>query len=414
MTATNDPTTLDSRLKVRYPTGITNLVPTSTILMRRLRLRKDISPGKNVTFDVQLAHEAGFTVGSKGELTLNPAVAQASASAIVEGYQIVLRSQASYDLIERAKTEDQAFASFHDRKFIPMTESFQKRCEILAMGYGRQGIGLVASVSDVSSTLEITIEPNEWCPALFLGSKGTVIEAFSALTAGSQHDGDLTISSIKTSLKKVIITAAADAYTNVAAGDYLFYKGHRSASPYGLIDIIANTGTLYNISAATYDLWQSIEYDVGTSALTLAKILEASGELADRGCDQSLTCQVPALTFQKLVSDEAFLVSHNGSSDTAKNGFKRIVFTGVTGDIEILPYMFIKQGEFVLFPESQVYRIGASDMTSKLNDKNGDIFFHMEDSTAVQMRLYAEWTVFSERPAWMARGKRSDSLALHT
>ena len=414
MATTNTPTTLDSRLKIRYPKGITNLVPMSTVLMRKLRLREDIAPGKNVTFDVQLAHESGFTVGAKGELTLNPAVAQESASAVVEGFQIVLRSQASYDLILRAKSEDKAFASFHDRKFIPMTESFQKRSEILAMGYGRQSIGKVTSVVDNTGSLTILIDADQWCPALFLGSKGTVLEVFSALTGGSQRDGDLIVSSITTADRKVTITAAADAYTNVAAGDFIFYKGHRTASPFGLVDIIANTGTLYNINAASFDLWQGVNYDVGTSALTLAKILSASGELADRGCDQALTCLVPALSFQKLVADEAFLVSHNGGTETAKNGFKKIVFTGVTGDIEIVPYMFIKQGEFVMFPESQVYRIGASGMTTKVNDKIGDIFFDMEDSTAVQMRLYAEWTVFSERPAWMALGTRSDNLALHT
>jgi hypothetical protein len=415
MATTNDPTTLDSRLKVRYPKGIAQLVPMSTVLMRKLKLRQDITPGKNVTFDVQLAHEAGFTVGSSGSLTLNPAVAQASASAIVEGYQIVLRSQVSYDLIVRAKSEDAAFASFNDRKFIPMTESFQKRCEILAMGYGRGSIGVVTGAPvDSASTLTIQFTAGSWCPALFLGSKGTTVEAFSALTGGSQHDGDLVISSVDSANRKIVVTAAADAYTNVADGDFIFYEGHRAAAPYGLVDIAKNTGTLYNISASSYDLWKSQAYDVGTSALTLAKILSASGELADRGCDQALTCLVPALCFQKLVSDEAFLVQHNGGTETAKNGFKKIVFSGVTGDIEILPYMFIKQGEFLMFPESQTYRIGASNMTSRISDKTGDMYFDMEDSTAVQMRLYAEWTVFCERPAWISLGTRSDGLALHT
>lgn len=405
MAATNTSTTLASRLKVQYPKGITQLVPKSTDLMRRLKFKEDISPGANATFDVQLTHEAGFTVGT-GELTLAAAVAQETASAIVSGYQIILRSRVSYELIKKARDTEKAFAKFNDAKFIPMVESFQKRSEILAMGYGRMSLGKVTA----NNSGVLTISADTWCPQLWLGSKGCVLEAFSAVSGGSQHDSDLTVSAISVANRTVTVTGTSSSVVN---GDYLFFKGHRSNAPYGLIDIAANTGTLYNISASTYELWSANTFDVGTSALTLAKILEAAAKASDKGCDQKLVCYVPNPCFQKLVSDEAALVRHEAGKKKAENGFESIVFMGVTGEIEIVPYMFIKQGEFIMFPENQTYRIGSSDMTAAVGN-GGDIVFDLESVSSKEMRLFAEWTVFCERPGWIVYGTRSDGAALHT
>jgi hypothetical protein len=181
-----------------------------------------------------------------------------------------------------------------------------------------------------------------------------------------------------------------------------------------LIDIVDNTGTLYNISASTHELWKASTYDVGTSALTMAKILAASALSADKGCDETLTCLVPNATFVKLSSNEAALREYDAKVTKAENGFDSIAFHGANGMIEIVPYMFIKQGEFIMFPAKQTYRIGSSDVTAKIDSKSGDVFFHLEASTAVEMRLYAEWTVFCERPGWCVIGRRSDNLALHT
>ena len=99
--STNTPTTLVSRLKEVYPNGITQLVPTSTQLMRRIAFKEDLTTGEKARFDVQLSHENGFTVG-QGEVQLNGAVAQSTAKAEVEGFSILLQSRVSYDLITHA------------------------------------------------------------------------------------------------------------------------------------------------------------------------------------------------------------------------------------------------------------------------------------------------------------------------
>jgi hypothetical protein len=409
MAVTNTPATLDSRLKIVYPDGITQLIPTSTVLMQRIKYRNELELGKKAVFDVQLSHEHGFTVGT-GELTLNNAIAQTTANAEVDCGQIVLRSRVSYDLIERAKSSKTAFARFNEDKFIPMVESFQKRQEIYAI-YGRDGLGVVST--NTAGALVITAA--SWAPALWLGTEGLVLEAFTSKAASAtQHNGDLTVTAIDTSTRTVTVTGTNAA---VVANDILYYKGDRTTTahnaPVGLMTIARNTGTLYNISAATYALWAGNAYDCGTSGLTLAKILGAAAKVADKGCDEKLTCLVPVAAFQNLVSDQASLRAYDGSYNKSKmeNGAESITFYGATGAIEILPYMFMKQGEFLMFPERHVSRIGFSEMKNQVG-KGGDIVFDLENSTAKEMRLYAAWTVFCDRPGWLVVGTRSDGLAL--
>lgn len=408
-TGTGSSATLATRLKQVYADGITSIIPTSAELMKRLKFRKELELGKEAVFDVQLSHEHGFTVG-QGELTLNAAVAQTAANAKVDAYQVILRSRVSYDLISRAKTSKAAFARFNDSKFIPMVESFQKRQEIYAI-YGRDGLGKVSS--NTSGALVITADT--WAPSLWLGAEGLILEAFDSKAAtANQHNGDLTVTSVAVSTRTVTVSGTS---SSVVANDHLFYKGDRTTTahnaPVGLMAIARNTGTLYNISASTYALWAANAYDAGTSTLTLAKVLAAAAMSADKGCDEKLTCLVPVSCFQSLVSDQAALRKYDASYSKAKveNGAESIVFYGATGAIEIVPYMFMKQGEAVLFPERYTYLIGSSEMVNQVGP-GGDIVFDLESTSAKEMRLFAEWTVFCERPGWITYLTRSDAGAL--
>lgn len=404
--STNTPTTIASRLKEVYPQGVSVLVPSANELHgKRLKFRQDLENGKQTVFDIQLSGSQGFTVGT-GEVTLNGAVAQESASATITGFTVVLQDNVSYDAITRAKTSKQAFATFNDKKYIPSAESYRTRLELLAMGYGRQGLGIVSA----NSSGVLTITPASWCSAMLLTCKNAVVEAFTS--GGTQHNGDLTLSSISTTNHTITVTGTSSA---VVANDIIYLKGHRTNSPYGLIDIAKNTGTLYGISAATQDLWAGNSYDVGTSALTLGKVSMASALAADKGCNEKLTCLVPNKAFQAMVNDQAALREYgaNYNGKKAETGFESIVFHGATGIIEIVPYMFSKEGEFVMFPERWVYLIGSEEMTNQVG-QSGDIYFDLESTSAKQLRWYSDWTVFSERPGFFVIGTRSDGLALHT
>jgi hypothetical protein len=410
--AGNTPTTLASRLKEQYNGDISTLVPGNTELVK-LKFRKDIETGKAAVFDVSLSDELGFSVG-QGSVSLLGNIPQQAAKATVEGFSLILQSLVSYDLITRANSERKAFASFASGKFLNMTDSFQRRQEILHC-WGREGLGKVTANTAGTNETVLTISEDSWCPTLWLGLKGSVLEAFTAKTGGTQHNGDLTVKSVNVVNRTVTVTATGNAYSAVAANDHLFFKGTHDAGHIGLMSIAKNQSTLFGIDASVYELWKGNSYDVGTSALTLGKLLQAAALAANKGCNEDLKALVPVKTFQSLVSDEAALRQYNATSyskEKAENGFKRISFAGASGDIEVIPYHFMKEGEAVLFPPKWTYLLGSSEMTMSLA-KDGDMIFDVYNSSDKELRLYSDMQLFVERPGYLTYLSRSDGKALH-
>ena len=405
MAVTNTKTTLASRLKEQYNSGISQLVPVVNFLRRSIEFKSILSPGELARFDVQMALENGFSVGAAGsDFSLNPSIAQESVKAEVDGCGILLRSRVAYGLITAAQSKKQAFATFNDKKFIPMVESFSRREELLTL-VGRQGLGVVDS--NTSGVLKIT--EKSWNPTRWIGLKGAVLEAFTAISGGSQHNTDLVITNIDIAAREITVSGTSAA---VVQNDILFFKGHRGVEPIGLMHIARNTGTLYGINAANYELWKASKYDVGTSGLTLGKILEAAANAGDKGCAEKLVCLVPLKAFQGLVSDEAALVRHDAQKRKAENGFEYLSFYGATGEIEIVPYHNMEDGSFLMYPPRWVSYIGSTEVVPQVGT-SGDIYFDVSDSAAKEMRLFAEWTVFCERPGYIVWGERSDGKALH-
>lgn len=398
----NTPTSLASRLKEQYNGDISNLVPGSAELVK-LKFKQDLSLGKAAIFDVQLSDELGFSVG-QGSVTLNGAIAQTSAKATVDAFTLVLQTQVSYDLITRASSSKKAFAEFSSGKFLNAGEAYQRRLEVQLM-YGRDGLGKVTS--NVAGVL--TISADTFAPTIWLALKGAVLNAYTTKTGGVQHNGDVTVAAVDVLARTVTVTGTNAA---IVANDHLFMKNSYDVGHIGLSTIAQNTGTLFGINAATNALWKAQAYDVGTSALTLGKILEMSGRAANFGCDEKLKILVPVQAFQGLVTDQSALrqFGANYSEEKAKNGFKNISFYGASGEVEIVPYKYIKAGECIMFPERWTYLIGSSKMVNMLDGDRLD--FESATTTDREMRLFSDLQIFCERPSWIVRGTRSDATAL--
>lgn len=408
MAATNTPTTLASRLKQRFNKEISDIIPSVSDLQRRLEFRRDIELGASAEFDVQLSHEAGFSLGN-GAVALGGSVAQTAARASVPATSMILQTQVSYDLITRANKSEKAFAKFADGKFLNMVSAFRNREEWLALN-GRRGCGVI-STEDNSGTVVFTKQ--SWCPAFWAAQIGAKFVAYDSLTGSTAHASTLTVSSVTTSTRTVVFTSSGT-IADLAANDIIFPAGQHNEGRYGLMDIAYNTGTLFGISASTYPLWSANSYDVGTSALTLGKILAAAGLAADKGCSgEKLVCYVPPLCFQGLVADESSLIRYNAGKQRAESGFEYITVMGATGLIEVVPHLFMKQGEAVIWAPDYSYIIGSSEANSSLA-KDGDILFDLESYAAKEMRMFSDTCgVFSERPGYIVYMTRSDALGLH-
>jgi hypothetical protein len=293
-----------------------------------------------------------------------------------------------------------------------MIDSFRNREEYHCLLGRDQGIGKVTANS--SGTL--TISADTWIPALASQIVGAVLNAYDAkMTAttasGAQHNGDLTVTSVNMANRTITVSGTSAA---VVSGDYLYFKGdYGTSTRIGLLAWAANTGSLFGIDAAVYPLWAGNAYNVGTSQLTLGKILEAAAMAGEKGCaGKKLVEYVPMSCFQALVADEASLVRYGANkTKDATNGFETLKVLGATGEIEIVPHLFLPDGKAILWCPDYTYIIGSQEATTRVG--NEDIFFDLNTTMSKEMRMYSDTCgVFVERPGYMVIQTRSDGAKL--
>ncbi len=403
MAVANSPETMIGDFKNLYKeSGLVNAIPSWMIVQDRFPFEEaECGLGQYYVFGVILQKEQGVTYApssgaSSGAQTLNAAVAGYIGQAQVEGYAIYLRSRLSYDAAAKAsRAGKKAFAQAYGAVIKNMKESHQYRLE-LSLLYGRDGLGVVST--NTSGALVITAAT--WATGIWAsGMKGAILEAFTTVAESStQHDGDLTISAISVALKTVTVTGTSSA---VAPGDILYFKGAKSSSLYkecaGLYRILTNTGTLFNISASSYELWQAQSYAVSGN-LSLTAIMNAAAVGMSFGLEKAVLMCAPE-KFAQLASDEAALRRYVQDSPNAKRGVKGIVFQLGSVDVEILPHPLVKQGHALMLAEDSIHRVGAVDVTFSLPGSGEAMQVHVTDSTAIELRSMSDQGIYSDSPA---------------
>jgi hypothetical protein len=403
MAVANDPNTMAGDFKNLYKeSGLVNAIPSWMIIQDRFNFEEaEAGLGQFYVFGVVLQKEQGVTYApssgvNSGVQNLNPAVAGYIGQAQVEGFAIYLRSRLSYDAAAKAsRAGKKAFAQAYGAVLKNMKESHQFRLELSLM-YGRDGIGQITS--NTAGALLITTPT--WATGIWAsGMKGAVLEAWDGTGAtATQHNGDLTISAINVAAKTVTVTGTSAA---VVANDHLYFKGARTATGWnecaGLTAILGNTGTLFNISAASYELWKAQAYAVGGN-LSLTAIFNAAAVGMSFGLEKAVLVCAPE-KFAQLASDEAALRRYVQDTPNAKRGVKGITFMLGSVDVEILPHPLMKQGMAMMLAEDSIHRVGAVDVTFSLPGSGEPMQVHVTDSTAIELRSMSDQGIYSDAPA---------------
>jgi len=402
MASTTTPNTVPGLFKEIYAeSGLVNALPDFAILQKRVPFRESEMTGDKYVVGVKLQYEHGFSYGpSSGAntlLTLNAAVAGYIGRAQVEGYQIVLRSRIDYASAFKASQKGKkAFAQAYQALMENMKESFSKRQE-LSLLYGQQGLGEV--LTNTAGALVLTSA--SFAPGTFAGMKDAVLEAWTTqASVAVQHNADLTIASIDVATRTVTVTGTSAA---VVPGDHLYFKGARTASGYnecaGVDKILSNTGTLFNINAATYELWRAQTYNVG-GAITLSAILQAINSAINFGLMEDVEVLLSPKQWAVLNNNEAALRVYDSSYQPAKaeRGNEGIVYHSGNGRIEIMSHPFVKEGEGFIIPMSKLKRIGAADI-SFAAPGGGDMVVQVADQSAWEIRAFSDQAPFIETPA---------------
>jgi len=414
---------LNSLYKVAYAKGIIDEIPDASKLADMIPfVPSDLQNGKHYEQPVVLAAEQGFTysLDSQTAYDLNDSVGMAMQSAVVPGADIVLDSTVGYNQAARASHSATSFKSVMSTKFENMLKSSRKRLEIAYL-YGQDNIGLAATqdVGSPTTSLTFTVTTASWATGIWSGLENANI-VFARTSNDTAVDSlrSFKVSAVDPILRQVTVEAGTAGTAGTIAtletaieayGVSIYFYGAVSGSAgsfafaemAGLKKIMTNTGTLFGIDAAAYDLWRGNSVDV-TGQLTMAKILSAVSTAVQRGLDVDACVFVNPSTWSDLASNLAALRRFDGSYNKKKgeNGFEVLEYIGQNGKLSIHSYNIVKEGDCMIFPQDEVIRIGARELS--LNDPTrpaDEIFFTIPGKAGVGLRAYTNQAIFCESPA---------------
>jgi hypothetical protein len=309
----------------------------------------------------------------------------------VRGNPIVLRSVLGYTAASRA-AQGGAKAFMDATKYLVgnMLRSISKKLEI-ELFYGQMGYATVASTAGNV----VTITTAEWAPGIWSGAENMPIEFRD--TTGATSRGEATVASVDLDLRTVTVNLLPP---GVVAGDVIWHKGAFGNEFAGVHKILTNTGTLFNISAASFSLWKGNTYDASGASLSLAKIERAIARAVQKGLDSDVDCYVNVRTWADLLVEQTALRRFDSSYSAAEmdNGAKSIKFYGQNGMVSIHPSIYVKEGYAFILAKDEWMRVGSTDVTFKRPGMEGQFFRELENSAGVELRCFSDQALFSAAP----------------
>lgn len=416
----NTTSTLDGNFKIVYGEGPVNAIPEIAILQRKIKFESADKVGKSYNFPVILSSEAGVTylAAGAGVSTLNDAIAAQLKEASVDANQIIIRGQMDYEAAAKAVKSKEAFKSATELLVMNLQETGSKRLEC-AMLYGQSTYGLGEATTSVNSSATQTVvalTAASWAPGIWAGTENALINFYNksgGALVSSGADAVFTIVSVDYDNKKLTVSGTA---TGISALDtllatpgdaYIVWKGARTAELAGLDKIITNSGSLFGIDAAVYSLWKGSEHDFSSAAATTAKILNMVGKAVSKG---GLLGEVDVLmspkTFMNISGTMTDLRRQNGGQKEVEGiaGFESITLMGPNGKINVVPHPMVKEGECFAVPMKQVRRIGSQEFSFQTPGRKDELFLHIPDKNAYELRLYTGQAIVVLKPSQCVKG----------
>ena len=405
MASTNTKASLDTMFKYKVAKNVNNLVPSHSIVQKMIpKLSEAERTGRKFLCPVALTLENGVTYGDGTAFTYADDVAAVYDEIELDSNPIVLKSRVSLAAANRMANKESSFITHMSLRSGNMKESLMKRYEIECL-YGKTGLGIIESTTASGDNEVVVFTPATWAPGIWGGMEGCKLEArdptnLLAGTASKQNsNADYVLVSVDTDARSITISGHATDRADLAALDIIFFSGAYANSFHGIDFQLRNTGTLFGISASTYNLWKANSYAV-SGQLTMSKVLKGVAKAVGKGgLAEDTVLLVSALTYEGLNSDMSALREFDSSYSSAKgeNGVQSIVYNSQAGKIKIVAHPFVKEGEAFLVPEKGIKRVGAAEVQFGFGD--GEYFEKLEGSAGYQLLAQGDWCILIEKPA---------------
>jgi hypothetical protein len=298
----------------------------------------------------------------------------------------------SYESVFRSEGKEQAFEETTKYIVMNMMDSIYKKLEIELL-YGQDGIGVVAA-SPAPTTTSFSITAAEFAPGIWAGSRNMEVDIYN----GASYVSTAKIQRVDLSTKAVTLQTAV---TLPVAGNKLYPKGAYGKQMKGMKQIMQNTGSMFGIDAAQYELWEGTQFALTTpDVLSFAVIQQAITKGVEKGLDKDVTVLCNPGHWDDLLTEQAALRMFDSSykSAEAENGARSIKFHSQNGMVEIVPSIYVKEGHAFIICADDWRRIGSTDVTFKRPGQPDKYFLELQSHAGVELRAYCDQAVLCIKP----------------
>lgn len=412
----------DGWFKRVYADKLSNAVPDFAILRQDLVFKKQEKTGDTYNVPVKLGRSHGITwnggATSGDAFTLNSAISMVTKQAQVGGSELVLREAISYGAISRSGTgNNESFGPVMDEVPLEMNEAANFYLE-MALLYGGTSIGAILSgAAGPTTTFTLVLTEASWAAGLWAQMESAQVDVYDStlVTRRNESGGNrisCIVSSVNADTRTVGLTTASN--VTISNGDVFVPVGANGSWFSGVDKILTNTGSLFGISASTYNLWKASTYSAGTAPLTMSKIQAAVSNAVVRGLMEDVNVYMSTYSWTDLNNDLAALRRFADSTKTeADLGTNKITFYGANGKLSLVAHPMVKAGEAFILPIKRFQRVGSSDVSFRLPGMPLDNFFRqLESQAGVELRCYFDQALICKTPARCVKITNIDNASL--
>lgn len=413
--------------KRRYGPFANPTPPTNTLAQHCKFVEQEMRDGEDYAFPVLTGIEHGVTHAKDHDaFSLNAAIDSTTERAFLSGCEILLRGTLPYGVVARAKNgiangggAGGAYFQPFDLKVKMLMEGGEFYREVaLAYGAGTgaaaaANIGVISAnvtASDLDPGCTVSITRASFAPMLWAKMKNALVDIYQS-DGSTVRAAGVSVTGITLSNNSISLVLTGSAATP-AANDIIVPRTALTKQCYGLEAIFSNSGTLFNISAASNPAWKATTFAVG-GALSRTKIFQFSARLAHTGVKNGGKLFINPYAFADLVEESSGLQRFTTEESTKTQGAQTLKYQTSVGIVEVVSYPFMKQGIGFFLPNGAPpgqnvdantwasnggpVRVGATDLTFNLG-KNEWFFQELADNAGSQMRIYGDQAVVCPMP----------------
>lgn len=403
---------IEGWFKQRYG-EVERALPDFAVLQQRVKFSESTKLGDYFNFPVVLTRSHGVTFNGSDPgtaYTLNAAISMVTKNAQVKGSETTIRDNVSYGALSAAsKAGPEAFGDVMSELVLSIKEShaFYEEANLL---YGQTNIGVIQGRSDDSGTSQtFQITKASWSPGLWAQMENALCDVWDDDWNPKRNSaGTMKVTAVDPDERTVTFLGTEAEMDTIVAGDYITFVGHTSATTptfevaAGLDKIVTNTDTLFNISAATYNLWRGNTYSVGSAELTMAKVQAALAKAVTRGLMEDVQVLVSIYSWTDLLNDLSAL--RRFADETKREmtlGSNSIKFYGSNGGaLELMPHAMLKSGEAFIAPLKRLRRVGSTEPTFRVAGADNEFMYtNLADANGAQVRCYSDLGLIATAPA---------------